>query len=123
MLSSKQKTKFNSKHSYPVDILKKVPQGSIGPLLFSIFVCNLFIIIDTTYLVSYSNDNKPYVVRKAMPEFLIELEKISKKNSWGSLVDSEVVANAGKCYFILSIDEDHTIEINGFIVKNSMRKS
>ena len=59
--------------------MKKVPQGSIGPLLFNIFVCNLFIIIDTTYLVSYSNDNKPYVVRKAMPEFLIELEKISKK--------------------------------------------
>ena len=58
-----------------------------------------------------------------MPECLIELEKISKKNSWGSLVDSEVVANAGKCYFILSIDEDRTIEINGFIVKNSMRKS
>ena len=79
MLNSKQKTTFNSKHSYPVDILKKVPQGSIGPLLFNIFVCDLFIIIDTTYLVSYSNDNKPYVVRKAMPEFLIELEKISKK--------------------------------------------
>ena len=30
-----------------------------------------------------------------------------------------MMANVDKCHLLLSADEDHTIEINGFTVKNS----
>ena len=45
-------------------ILFGVPQGSIlGPLLFNIFMCDMFLILKGTYLTSYVDDNTPFVVR------------------------------------------------------------
>ena len=60
LLKRKQITKANSKHSSWTKILEGVPQGSIlGPLLFSPFHCDLYIIINTTY---FSDDNMAYVI-------------------------------------------------------------
>ena len=42
-----------------------VPQGSIlAPLLFKIFVRDLFLILDNTYLASYADDNTPYTINQ-----------------------------------------------------------
>ena len=50
-----------------------------------------------------------------MPE--VFLETISKKHfMW--FTDSKVMANTGKCRLLLSSDEDHTIEITEWTVKN-----
>ena len=122
LLNRKQRTKVNSKYSSWADISEGIPHGSIlGPLLYSRFLCDLFIIIDTTFFASYAVDNTPYVIKKTVTE-LHELETVSKKLfMW--FTKNEMMANVGKYHPLLKYHhlsvEDHTNEINGCTVRNS----
>ena len=56
----KQRTKINSSYSSWEEILFGVPQVSVlGPLLFNIFVSNLFSVLSDVEVASYADDNTP----------------------------------------------------------------
>ena len=71
----KQRVKINDQFSSWLDIVVGVPQGSIlGPLLFNIFLCDMFLFCNDIDFASYADDNTPYCIGKTPQEVISQLE-------------------------------------------------
>ena len=61
MSSRKQRTKIGSADSNWSKILRGIPQGSIlGPLLFNIFINDIFFFIEKSEICNFADDNTLY---------------------------------------------------------------
>ena len=78
LANRKQRTKINSSYSSWEEIIFGVPQGSIlGPLLFNIFLCDMFFVLRQTDFASFADDNTPYVEANNIDEVITVLENDS----------------------------------------------
>ena len=95
-----QKTKINSEYSSWEEIMFGVPQGSIlGPLLFNIFLCDLFLIMEDIDIASYTDDNTPCTTGNSIEEVITKLGNAIKTFfQWFS--DNQMKANPDKCHFL-----------------------
>ena len=85
LFDREQKSKIGIFYSSLQDILSGIPQGSIlGPLLFNIFLRDLFLIIDNIDFASYADDNTPYTTDENAEKVINKLEIVAKSLS-GSL--------------------------------------
>ena len=66
LLKKKQRVKINDKCSSSSEILFGVSQRSIlGPLLFNIFISNIFYFLDDFDISHYTDDSTPYCADKS----------------------------------------------------------
>ena len=71
----KRRTRTNTSYGSWEEILFVVPKGSIlGPILFHIFMCDLFSILRNTEFASHADDNTLYVIGKNAKEAIESVE-------------------------------------------------
>ena len=118
----KQRVKINSSFSPYLDIFQGVLQASIlGPLLFNLFLCDLFSFVEEADIKSYADDDIRYVCSQNLDVTLQKIEKVEKLLfDWFS--NHFLKANADKCHLILSTDEPFSINIDNKVIKSSNNK-
>ena len=96
-----QRTKVNGTYSTWAELLYGVPQGSIlGPLLFNIYLNDLFLEIGQTNICNFADDTTPHASGYELNEVLINLEHDSNLIlEW--FRDNYMTLNEGKCHLLV----------------------
>ena len=118
----KQRTKINQSYSSWEEILFGVPQGSIlGPILFNIFLSDLFLVVQNVDFASYADDNTIYSSAENIDEVIFTLQESSKKLfKW--FTDNQMKSNNDKCHLIVSTNEPVEVQIGECSIKNSSKE-
>ena len=106
-----QRNKINHDFSSWEEVLFGVPQGSVlGPILFNIFLSDLFLVMKETEFTSYADDNTLYDAGNTIENVISSLQGSSQKFfKW--FFDNQVQGNSEKCHLILSTKEPAQIQI------------
>ena len=101
-------------------VLSGVPHASLpGPLLFNIFMCDMFLILNTTYFAGFADDNIPFVVRDNIADVIKALEEIGENLvNWFS--NNDMKLNTDKCHLLLNSQEPNTLQTGDLRINNSL---
>ncbi len=110
-----QRVRISDKRSEWHPLTKGVPQGScLGPLLFNIFMNDLFYFIETCKLINYADDN--FLSESATSiEVLMECLKIDSQNALHWFRINFMEANPSKLQFMLLKSITSNVPLPDFI--------
>ena len=115
----KQRTKISNSYSSLRDVLFGAPQWSIlRPLLFNIYICDLFLLVCNIDVARYPDDTTPYVTRDNVESVIKQLEQVAKLLfQWFS--NKQMEGNEDKCHVLISTKEKVCINIGTTQITNS----
>ena len=122
LTNRKQRVKINSSFSEWSRIKYGVPEGSIlGPLLFNIYICDLFFNIIDIDVANYADDTTPYVYESTIEKVIEKLE-INGNKIFQWFTDNYLKANPDKCHFLTNKKGNITINIKNENIFNSQNE-
>ena len=106
-----QRVKINSDYSSWKEILDGVPQGSVlGPLLFNIFINDLFLFVENSQICNFADDNTLTFADLNIDNIINKLQDdISILDSW--FKNNCMLLNEDKCQFMI-IEPSRTFRNN-----------
>ena len=115
----RQRVKINNTYSSWSEILFGVPQGSIlGPLLFNIFLYDLFLFVPDIGIANYADDKTPRATNKHFETVMKDLEQGSDTLlKW--FTDSLLKANPEKYHLHISTNEKRHSSVGEVEISNS----
>ena len=89
----------------------------MGPLLFNIFLNDLFLVLDETKIANYADDNSTYTVKQTVDEMLKTLEtETNTVLNWFKL--NEMKSN-DKCHLIVVNNDNASVCLGSEINESS----
>ena len=116
----KQRTKVNGSFSSWDEIKFGVPQGSIlGPLLFNIYLNDIFYFVLNSDITNFADDTTPYTMEKTIDLLLNKLwEDASVLMTW--FKDNYLQMNADKCNLLIcNHKNDVSITLDNEVIDSS----
>ena len=131
-----QRTKINTDFSSWSQMIQGVPQGSVlGPILFNIYINDLFFILKETDVCNFADDTTPHVCDGSIKQVLIRLEHDSAiAICW--FESNYMKLNTDKCHLLVSgnknehmwakvgndkIWESRTVKLLGVTIDNQLK--
>ena len=114
-----QRVKINSSFSHWSNVESGIPQGSIkGPLLFNIYICDLFFDIIEIDIANYADDTTPYALDLKLENVVKLLEENADKLfDWFS--NNYLKANPDKCHLLVNTTGNIRINVRNETISNS----
>ena len=116
----RQRLKINGSFSTWKEATKGVPQGSVlGPLLFNIFLNDLFLLMNRSEICNYADDTTIYVCDSKIESVIDSLEQdATQLSTW--YPENYMKLNVDKCHLMIFGEKRRKVKIhfsqNYFIV-------